>query len=136
MAIGVVQNAVPQGVFPQALTRRFVRSSAWLVRQNRYVDGTQQADSLVLTAREAWELECGLTAAQATALRGFYVDHNGPLIPFYFYDVNETSPLYKIDPTGSSTAGRYTVRFDGPWDQQIGGGSLRVGAGMRLIQVA
>jgi hypothetical protein len=136
MAIGNVQNAVPTGVFPHALARHFVRSSSWLGRANRYADGSQQGVSLVATARELWELEFGLTGPLATVMREFYVAHGGPMIPFYYYDLVETQPRYKTDPSGASTFGRYVCRFDSPWDQQMGVGSLRIGAGLRIIQIA
>lgn len=136
MPIGNVQNAVPEGVFPHALARRFIRSSAWLGRMNRYADGSQQGASLVETPRESWELECGLTAEQAEVLISFYRAHNGPLSAFYYYDLSETEPRYTTDPDGASTFGRYVCRFDGGLDQQMGIGSLRFGVGIRIIQLA
>lgn len=136
MAIGVVANAAPVGVFPLALARKFTRKPAWLVRMNRYNSGEQQALPLVTTPRWAFEQEHGLTVAEAATLRAFHDDHQGRMIPFYMYVPSETSPRWTPDPTGAATQGRYTVRFDCPFEPSIGIGRLRVSIGLVLLEVA
>jgi hypothetical protein len=136
MAIGVVANAVPVGVLPQRLARKFTRVENWLTQANRYPSGEQQAKSLVATPRWAFELECGLTAEEAAELRTFYEDHGGGMIPFYLYVPEEATPRWTIDLTGASASGRYTVHFIGAWDQTVGIGTLRVGAAIRMMQLA
>ena len=58
----------------------------------------------------------------------------GPQEPFYFYDPWDTSPKFSHDPTGVATAGRYTVRFEGYWEQMVG--MARGDAGISLVELA
>lgn len=136
MAIGNVANAVPVGVFPHSLARRFSRRESMLTRQNRYVNGELQSGVLVATPR--WEFVCeyALTAAQSVEFRDFYLDHNGILIPFHFYVLEETSPRWSTDATGASASGRYVMRFASALDISFGVGTLRAGASFSLIQLA
>jgi hypothetical protein len=50
----------------------------------------------------------------------------GPQEPFYVYDPWDTSPRFSYDPTGQATQGRYTVRFEGGWEQSAGIGLIEV----------
>jgi hypothetical protein len=67
-------------------------------------------------------------------LRDFYNARNGPQEAFYFYDPFETVPKFSYDPTGVATAGRYTVRFDSPWQQS--GGPARLDVQLAVVQIA
>lgn len=135
MPIGVVAGAVAVGVMPWKLARSFVRSQSFPLITNHYRNGEQQVRALAVGNRKLWEIEVALTAANLTALRDFYVAHSGPLIPFLFYDVTETSPAFSYDATGIASTGRWTVRFDSPWEHALGVGQLRGAVGLRLIEV-
>lgn len=50
------------------------------------------------------------TTEYANVLWDFYIDHLGPLTPFYFYNPVESAP----DVTGEQVKGRYLVRFGDP----------------------
>lgn len=133
---GSVSNAsVTAGtVLPLSLCRSFVHSREWLVRENDYKNGESQRSALVETSRKSWKLSKRLTPAQLATLREFYEDLGGPHEPFYFYDVTETNPKYSYDETGVEATGRYTVRFEGPWNQVVGLG--RSDAEVAIIQLA
>ena len=72
---------------------------------------------LATNSRKRWRLAKRLPAATLQALRNFYDARNGAAEEFYFYDPYETIPKFSYDPTGQSTVGRYTVRFNGDWQQ-------------------
>lgn len=130
---GNVPNASPTELMPFALAKLFRRQQVYAVLRNEYLDGEPQIGALTDTSRKAWELTVRVPRAEIAAFRAFYTARRGPLEPFYFYDLSETSPPFTYDETGSSVSGRYTVRFDGPWDQ-----TLDVGLGefsLRLIEV-
>ena len=71
---------------------------------------------------------------QLDALRAFYDARSGPTEPFYFYDPYDTNPRFSYDPTGLVTVGRYTVRFEGDWNQltALGRSELNI----TLVEVA
>jgi hypothetical protein len=54
--------------------------------------------------------------------------------PFWFYNLRETAPPFKWDPTGQSTTGRYTVVLDGNWSDQFNLGRSAVSLGLREVQ--
>jgi phage-related protein len=136
MPIGVVNYAQASEVLPWNLAASFARSETTEVQQNVYRGGEVQARRLVTNSRKAWEATFALTAVQLAELRQFYEDRQGPIEPFYFYDVTETEPVNTYDETGTAAAGRYTVRFDCDWEQQTKVGSLRGLVTIRLIQLA
>ena len=123
---GSVENAVPSAVLPWSLSRAFVRSQEYPLVENEYSGGESQRSVLVSASRKRWRLAKRLTAAQLAALRDFYDARKGPAEPFYFYDPYETDPKFSHDPTGQATQGRYTVRFEGAWEQSVGLGSSDV----------
>lgn len=135
MAIGVVDYAAAVGVLPWNLCRRFTRSQVYQVRENRYPDGQSQRDLLTETSRKAWQLTIPLAPDELTELRTFYEEHAGGHIPFTFYDVNETAPAWHYDDTGVAVSGKYTCRFDSPWDQNMGVGYLRATVDLRIVEV-
>jgi hypothetical protein len=126
-----VAAASPAAVLPHFLAIAFERSQEWAAEENLYRDGSVQQRSLAETSRKRWVIHARLTATQLGALRAFYVARNGPQQEFYFYDPWETSPALSAagyDESGSVTAGRYVVRFEGGWREslQLGRGEAQV----------
>ena len=114
---GSVQNAAPTAVLPQSLCRAFAHESAYPLIENEYRNGESQRSVLATNSRKRWRLAKRLPTTALQALRNFYDARNGATDEFYFYDPYETSPKFSYDPTGQSTVGRYTVRFNGDWQQ-------------------
>jgi hypothetical protein len=131
---GSVENAVPTTVFPHSLCRAFTHAREYVVLENEYANGESQRSTLAATSRKRWRLGKRLTPALLQQLRDFYDARHGPQEPFYFYDPWDTSPKFSYDPTGQSTTGRYTVRFEGTWEQMAGIG--RADCGITLAEVA
>ena len=117
---GSFQNAVPAAVLPKSLSRAFGHAREYIVIENEYRNGESQRSRLVETSRKRWHTARRLTPTLLGAFRDFYDNRSGPLEPFYFYDPWDTSPKFSHDPTGVATAGRYTVRFEGSWEQSVG----------------
>lgn len=115
---GNVASATASVVMPLVLCSSFQRSERWRALSNSYANGEHEAKELVTNSRRSWDLAASLTAAALVDLRNFYVDRNGQLKTFYFYDVNEGAH----DATGVSATGRYIVRFAGAWShtRQLG----------------
>jgi hypothetical protein len=114
---GSVQNAVPHTVVPVSLSRAFIHQREYPALDNEYRNGESQRSVQAANSRKRWRLAKRLTPAQLSALREFYDARKGPTEPFYFYDPYQTNPKFSHDPTGQAVAGRYTVRFAGPWEQ-------------------
>ena len=131
---GSVQNAVPTAVLPQSLSRAFGHAREYIVIENEYRNGESQRSRLVETSRKRWRTARRLTPTLLDAFRDFYDARNGPQEPFYFYDPWDTTPKFSHDPTGTATQGRYTVRFEGPWEQMVGMG--RGDVGISLVELA
>jgi hypothetical protein len=117
---GSVQNAAPLSVLPASLSRAFVHEREYPVLDNEYAGGESQRSVQATNSRKRWRLAKRLTSAQLVTLRDFYDARNGPTEPFYFYDPWDTNPKFSYDPTGQQTEGRYTVRFEGAWEQSAG----------------
>jgi len=113
---GSIQNAVPSGVMPYALCTAFSEAREYVQLQTQYHDGAIQRSQLAQTSRRTFSLAQRLTAALAIALKAFWDNQQGGAVPFVFYNLIEGS----YDPTGNSTQGRYTVRFQGAWSQNTG----------------
>ena len=131
---GSVQNAVPVAVLPPSLSRAFSHAREYIVIENDYRNGESQRSRLVETSRKRWRTARRLTPTLLGAFRDFYDNRSGPLEPFYFYDPWDTSPKFSHDPTGVATAGRYTVRFEGYWEQMVG--MARGDAAISLVELA
>src|SRR4051794_31281182 len=131
---GSIQNAAPATVLPQSLSRAFARSQEYPVIENEYRNGESQRSVPVNNSRKRWRLAKRLPPSPLQTLRDFYDARSGPTEPFYFYDPYETNPKFSWDPTGVATTGRYTVRFDGEWNQSSGPG--RSDATLELIELA
>jgi hypothetical protein len=130
---GNVAAAAPTTVLPWSLASRFTRQSEYPLLLAEYRAGECDQSILGEIARNTWELSWEhLTPTEITALFAFYIACNGPLTPFYFYDLTEPN-AGTYDPTGASTTSRYTVRFDGEWSQSI---QLSMGkVSLRLVEV-
>jgi hypothetical protein len=131
---GSVANATPTTVLPLTLCRSFVHSRKYPVQVNEYRNGESQRGRLADTSRKSWHTGKRLTASELQALRDFYDARKGPQEPFYFYDPWETVPKFTYDPTGQTVAGRYTVRFEGAWEQSVVLG--RVEVNIPVIEIA
>ena len=131
---GSVPNAAPTTVLPWSLCKAFNHSREYILLENEYRNGESQRSLLVQTSRKRWSTPRRLTPALLATFRDFYDARKGLHEPFYFYDPWDTNPKFSYDPTGQATTGRYTVRFDGPWDQMAGLG--RADVQVNLIQLA
>ena len=131
---GNVSNAAPSTVLPRVLARQFSRASEYPVLVNEYKNGEAQTGARAATARGRWQFTGRWTNAARQAFRAFFLARSGGLEPFYFYDPWYTDPRFSYDPTGAETAGRHTVRFEGPWSDalELGLGTASIG----LIEVA
>ena len=133
---GSISNAVSVGVLPQSLCTAFTERREWVSCVNEYHDGSRQAAALVSTSRRSWALRKRLTASVIQGLWTFWAAH--PHAAFYFYDPKEQATGQPVgsnyDATGISPTGRYTVRFNGDWNQSTG--ILRSDCTLELIEVA
>ena len=131
---GSVQNAAPATVLPLSLCKSFVHERVYPLIENEYKNGESQRSALVTISRKRWRLAKRLAPDALEDLRDFYDARHGPQGPFYFYDPYETSPKFTPDPTGQAIPGRYTVRFEGGFDQSTGMG--RADVEIQLVEVA
>jgi hypothetical protein len=131
---GSVQNAAPLTVMPASLSRAFIHEREYPALDNEYRNGESQRSVQAGNSRKRWRLTKRLMPAQLAALRDFYEARRGPSEPFYFYDPWETNPKFSYDPTGQATQGRYTVRFEGGWEQSVGLG--RCDVSIVLVELA
>jgi hypothetical protein len=131
---GSVANAAPTAVLPSSLCRSFVHSREYPVQVNEYRNGESQRGRLADTSRKSWRIGKRLTPTELVTLRDFYDVRRGPQEPFYFYDPWETAPKFSYDPTGTATDGRYTVRFEGAWQQSSE--LSRIEVEIALVEVA
>lgn len=131
---GSVSNAASTTVMPWSLCKAFGHSREYAVLDNEYRNGESQRSKLVSTSRKRWTTQRRLTPTDLDTFRDFFDDRIGGMEPFYFYDPWDTSPKFSHDPTGVSPIGRYTVRFEGPWNQTVGMG--RIDVGITLIELA
>jgi hypothetical protein len=108
---GSVANASPTMVLPFSLSTVFSEQRHFAARVNEYRGGEAQRMVLVATSRRTFTQTKRLCPTDLLTLRTFRdtVNHRA----FYFYHPKEGT----YDPTGVSTTGRYTVRFDGNWSQ-------------------
>jgi len=121
-------------VLPQSLCRTFVHERAYPLIENEYKNGESQRSVLATNSRRRWRLAKRLTPAALQTLRDFFDARNGSTEPFYFYDPYDTNPRFSYDPTGVVTVGRYTVRFNGDWQQSSGLG--RSDVQIELLELA
>lgn len=131
---GSVLNAAPVTVLPLSLCKSFVHERAYPLIENEYKNGESQRSVLATNSRRRWRQAKRLTPAALLALRNFFEARNGSTEPFYFYDPYDTSPKFAYDPTGVATVGRYTVRFNGDWQQSCGPG--RSDVQIELLELA
>lgn len=130
MALGSVANAAPVTVMPASLCTAFAESLEVVALGVEYHDGTLERSRLAATSRRRFRLEKRLSTAALTALAAFWAARRGELEPFYFYHGKEGAH----DPTGVSTAGRYTVRFASAWSESWG--MARADVALELVELA
>ncbi len=127
---GSLQLAQPSTVLPNTFCTSFVETTAWtIVQPNTYPDGRVQTNLQVSQPRHAWALAKRLTYSQFNTLKTFYEARSGGLQPFYFYP----DPA-NFDASGTSTTGRYTVRFDGAFQHTYG--LARFDVSVSLIEIS
>jgi hypothetical protein len=131
---GSVGNAAPATVLPKILCQQFSWSSEYPCLINEYSNGEFQSGELTTTARHRAHFTGRWTNSIRQALRAFYIARAGATEAFYAYNPWETDPVFTHDPTGADTVGRYTVRFEGPWQDALELG--RSGAALELVEVA
>ncbi|MBZ5603319.1 MAG: DUF2460 domain-containing protein [Acidobacteriia bacterium] len=102
--------------------------------ENEYKNGESQRSVLATNSRRRWRLAKRLTPSALQTLRDFFDARNGSTEPFYFYDPYDTNPRFSYDPTGVVTVGRYTVRFEGDWNQLTALGRSEIN--ITLVEVA
>ena len=105
---GTLAYAAPTAVFPGGLYTAISQNNEWPNQAVAYPDGNQQVRTDGANGRHSWTVSQRRTYVQFMAFKAFWAAMRGPLVPFYFY----ADPKY-YDASGVSTAGRYTVRFDG-----------------------
>lgn len=130
---GNVANAAPSLVLPNALCTAYSQAREWAVDWNPYKSAECQARARTTTSRKTWQQTRKLTPSALVTLRNFYDSVNGPVTPFYFYDTRDDQTAV-YDATGVLTAGRYTVRFEGKWQQTMN--LSRGDAGLALVELA
>lgn len=129
---GNVSNAAPATVLPLSLSKAFSHSREYAVIENEYKNGESQRSLLVSTSRKSWRMSKRLNPSVLATLRAFYDARKGSQQPFYYYDPADSG--FTHDPTGVQTLGRYTVRFDGNWEQNVGKG--RADVDLTLVELA
>ncbi len=129
---GSVANAEPTEVMPLSLCRAFSHAREYSVLVNEYKNGESQRSRQADTSRKSWKTARRLTPSLLADFRDFYVARRGPTEPFYFYEPWDSG--FTHDPTGVQTTGRYTVRFEGTWEQMVG--IARGDAQINLIELA
>jgi phage-related protein len=128
---GNVQNEIPVDVLPKNLCTKFRLKATWFQRTNRYRNGERQTEVAVQNAIREWELDYKLATTELKALRDFFDAHKGK--SFWFYDPYEGTPFGNWDATGTSTSGRFSVRFNSGWRQTQSG--ARHDVSISLIEV-
>ena len=113
------------------LRRKRAQTSPILL--NEYANGETQRVSQVDFPGRVWEFTEDLSAADWDTLAAFYESHAG-VIPFIFYDLSETFPLFTSDPTGTALDGQYIGKFDGALEASIRKGA-RATVNLRVIEV-
>ena len=131
---GSVQYATPTTVLPLSLSSAFSESREYPLQQNTYAHGESQRAVVASDSRKRFRLSKRLTPSQISTLWTFYEARQGGQEPFYFYHPYETVPKFFYDPTGTAPQGRYTVRFEGAWEQQ--NGMARSDVQLTLVELA
>lgn len=116
---GNVENVVVTTVMPWFLAQAFQRSRSRPLLENRYCDGENQRTNLTGSSRKRWSIGYRLSPADLVTMRDFYEARRGSHQAFLFYDIWFADPLFAYDETGELTAGRFAVRFDMAWGQEI-----------------
>ena len=124
---GNVAPAAPVDTFPTALYSGLTIELRIENTLNVYPDGSSQRAALAVNPRYFFKLSYALTAAQWSAMQSFYLAHQGK--SFYFYNLLEALP----GPPPGDPVGRYTVVFDGPWNEELQLGRTRITVNLREV---
>ena len=128
----VVTAGALSTVMPFALYTKFSESTQYKCIINDYADGGRQVSPLVESVRRSWSLAQRLTTSQVSALKAFFMSHNGRQLPFYIYDITQAGVTW--DSTGVLTTGRVSVCFNSGWSDSVQLG--RNGVTFSLIEIA
>lgn len=133
---GNVSLADASAVLPQTLCKEFTYERDYPVQINEYADGSSQREIMATNSRKRWTIKRRLTATEMAALRDFYEARGAD--PFFFYDPFEPADGQPIgsnwDETGVSLQGRFTVRFQGAFSQDMDLGLGEVA--LELVELA
>jgi len=122
--------AAPTEVMPYGLLKAFTHEYRWEILKNDLPDGSAVRAPQVLVPRSFFQITRAMTAIQWATLRVFYQDHKYGA-PFWFYDLKESNGAF--DPTGSASAGRYTVVFDSSWSENLAIGRSQSSFALREV---
>ncbi len=128
---GNLNAAVVVGVMPAGLCSAFQEELRLESLVNAYPDGSSDRGALAVNVRHFFKLTRKVTAAQYTALWGWYQAHLTDA--FYFYNLRETVPPWTWDPSGNQPVGRYIVVFDGSWSDTVMMGRSEASFGLREV---
>jgi hypothetical protein len=136
-------TASPSGVFPQLAYTQFSESRGYPMLWQLQHDGTiirsiiTDGVNTPVSVR-SWTVAVKLRSSDLVTLRTFYNSQGGGYGRWFFYDPWHSSSIAQnYDPTGSSTAGRYTCMFlTQAWNEQTGMGSIGNLASLSFMQVA
>lgn len=117
---GNLDPSEPSLLMPMTLAAQFQEIHLLDALVDEYADGRSTRRALALNARRGFRLTRPLTAFQLDDLRGFYMSFARYGRPFWFYNVRESVPPYTWDDTGSNPLGRYTVVWEGGWNETLG----------------
>jgi hypothetical protein len=102
---------------------------------SEYALGESQRRSLSATSLKRFVATVPRTASEWATLKAFIESVKGGLLPFYVYEMTETSPAWSWDASGVATVGRFTVCFDMPgWGYTLSW--PRVDTELRMVEVS
>ena len=115
----VLKPAAASVVMPKGLSMAFQEVLYLDADIDEYADGRSTRRVLAVNARRSFVTTRPLTDAKLAELRTFYLTVARYGKPFYMYNLRETAPPGSWDSTGASTVGRYTVVWEGGWQESL-----------------
>ena len=116
-------------VLPIGLSAAFSEEYAWpIVESGPYADSASQRRYDGTTGRKAWGLSKRMTASDWDDLIDFFALRKGSTEAFFFYPDADDH-----DATGTSTTGRYRVRFETGLSRSMA--LSRSSVDLRLMQI-
>ena len=112
--VAAVDVGTPARVMPDSLSRAFTETREYIGQTNSASDGRSTRAALTTNSRKYFEREIGLGDADSATMAAFFAANRHRA--FYFYFWREGA----FDATGTSSAGRYAVRFEPSLDRARG----------------